>query len=82
MLRPQWEAPGLHLKIARDCGGGSRTDWCANYGWGECPARGWWWRESQKSDKLYKLPETYENGQKTGGFKHFLAYKLLKTLFA
>jgi hypothetical protein len=27
------------------------------------------------------LPRMYKNGKKTGGFAHFLAYKLPKTLF-
>ncbi len=81
MPRPQSEAPCLHLERARDREGSSRTAWCADYWRGECPARGWWWRKLQKSNKPSKLPEIYENGEKTGGFTHFLAYKLPKILF-
>jgi hypothetical protein len=40
------EAPGLHLERARDCAGSSRTAWRADYWRGECPAQGWWWRDS------------------------------------
>jgi hypothetical protein len=46
-------------------------------GKGECPGRGWWWRESKESN----TPKIYENGEKTSGFPHFLAYKSLKTPF-
>jgi hypothetical protein len=41
------EAPLLHLERARDCEGGSKTAWCADYWWGECPGRGSRWRESK-----------------------------------
>ncbi len=78
MLQPQLEAPGLHLERARDYAGGTSTAWCADYGQGEYPARGGWWRESQKSIKPSKLPEIHENGEKTGGFIHLMAYKLAK----
>ncbi len=81
MPRPQSEAPDLHLERERDRAGGSKTAWCSDYGQGESPAQGWWWRESQKSDKLSKPPEIYENSEKTGGFMHFLAYKSPKMLF-
>ncbi len=81
MLRPQLEAPDLHLERARDRAGGSRTAWCADYGRGECPAQGWWWRELQKSYKPSKPPEMHENGEKTGGFAHILANNSPKTPF-
>jgi hypothetical protein len=42
---------------------------------GECPARRRRCRDSQKSNKPSKPPETYENVEKTGGFTHLLAYK-------
>jgi hypothetical protein len=64
MLRPQSEAPRLHLEGAGDHEGGSRTVWCTNYWQGECPARGWWWRESEKSNKPSKPPGMYENSTK------------------
>jgi hypothetical protein len=47
-------------------------------GGGECPGKGWWWRESKESNMP---PRMYENSEKTDGFLHFLAYKLPKTLF-
>jgi hypothetical protein len=38
--------------------------------------------ESNRSKKKPSMPpEIYENGEKTGGFMHFLAYKLPKTPF-
>ncbi len=40
------EAPGLHLERARDRAGGSRIAWRADYWRGECPAWGWWWKDS------------------------------------
>jgi hypothetical protein len=61
--------------------GGSRTAWCADYWWGECPVQGWWWRGSQKPNKPSKLPEIDENSEKTGGFADVLAYKSPKTPF-
>jgi hypothetical protein len=51
---------GLHLERFRDRESGSRTAWCANYWWGECPGRGWWLRESNKPPKL---PGMYKNDQ-------------------
>jgi hypothetical protein len=78
MPQPQSEAPDLHLERARDRVGSSRTAWCADYWQGECPVKGWWWRGSSKSNKSSKPPEIYENGKKTGGFAHVLAYKLPK----
>ncbi len=74
-------APDLHLERARDHVGGSRTAWCTDYWRGECPVRGWWQRGSQKSNKPSKPPKIHENGQKTGGFVHVLAYKSPKTPF-
>jgi hypothetical protein len=76
-----WEAPGLHLERARDRAGGSRTAWCANYWLGECPAQGWWWRDSKKSYKPSQQYEIAKNGEKTGGFAHVFAYKARKTPF-
>ncbi len=70
-----------HLERAKDCEDSSRTAWCADYWQGECPARGWWWRDSQKSNKPSKPPEMHKNIFKNGGFTHFLAYKSLKTPF-
>ncbi len=61
--------------------GGSRTAWCADYWRGECLVQGWWWRGSQKSNKTSKPPEIGENGEKTGGFAHVLAYRSPKTPF-
>ncbi len=81
MPRPQSEAPGLHLERARDRAGGSRTAWRADYWRGECPARGWWWTDSQKSYKLSQQYEIAKNGEKTGGFAHVLAYDSPKTPF-
>ncbi len=77
----QLEAPDLHLERARDHVGGSRTAWCTDYGRGECPVQGWWWRGSQKPNKPSKPLERDENGKKTGGFAHVLAYKSRKTPF-
>ncbi len=81
MLRLQSEAPGLHLERAGDREGGSRISWCADYWQGECPALGWWWRDSQKSNKPSKPPEILKNVEKEGGFMHFLAYKSPKMPF-
>ncbi len=81
MPQTQSEAPDQHLERARDRVGGSKTAWCADYWRGECPVRGWWWRRSQKSNKPSKLPERYENGEKTGGFAHVLANESPKTPF-
>ncbi len=75
------EAPGLHLERARDRAGSSRTAWRADYWQGECPAQGWWWRYSQKSYMTSQPFEIAENGEKTGGFAHVLAYKSPKTPF-
>jgi hypothetical protein len=50
-------------------------------GGGECPARGWWWRESEKSNKPSKLPGMYENGAKTAGLLHLMTSKTSKTPF-
>ncbi len=75
------EAPDLHLKRARDRVGRSRTAWFAYYWRGECLVRGWWWRESQKSNKPSKPPKIYKNGKNTGSFTHVLAYKSPKTPF-
>jgi hypothetical protein len=61
--------------------GGSRTAWCTDFWWGECPVQGWWWRGSQKPNKPSKPPKIDKNGEKTGGFAHILAYKSPKTLF-
>ncbi len=36
---PKSEALGLHLERARDCEGGSRTDWCADYWKGGVPGQ-------------------------------------------
>jgi hypothetical protein len=46
-----------------------------DYWWGECPATGWWWRESKKSNT--KPPGMYENGR----FPALLDKKSPKTLF-
>ncbi len=78
---PQSAAPDLHLERARDRVGRSKTAWCADYWWGECPVQGWWWRGSQKLNKPSKPPEIAENSKKTDGFAHVLAYKLPKTPF-
>jgi hypothetical protein len=52
-------------------------------GRGECPARGWWWRESKKSNKPSKTLGIYENGAKTAGIMHLLTYfSLLKALWS
>ncbi len=75
------EAPGLHLERARDRAGDSRTAWCADFWRGECPAQGWWWRDSKKSYKPSQQYEIAKNGEKTGGFAHILAYNSLKTPF-
>jgi hypothetical protein len=61
--------------------GGSRTAWCADYWRGERLVQGWWWRGSWKPNKPSKPPEIYNDGEKTGGFTHALAYKSLKTPF-
>jgi hypothetical protein len=37
--------------------GGSKTAWCTDYWWRECPGRGWRWRESKKSNKPPSHPE-------------------------
>ncbi len=50
-------------------------------GGGEHPVQGWWWRGLWKPKKPSKSPEIYENGEKTGGIAHVLAYKLPKTPF-
>ncbi len=63
------KAPGLHLERARERAGGSRTAWCTDYWRGECPAQGWWWRDSKKS---------YIPSQQ---FAHVLPYKSPKTPF-
>jgi hypothetical protein len=34
------KAQGLHLERARDCEGGSKTAWCADYWWGSAQAGG------------------------------------------
>ncbi len=81
MPRPQSGALGLHLERARDRVGGSRTAWCADYWWGECPALGWWWRVSQKSYIPSQPYEIAKNGEKTSGFAHVLAYNSRKTPF-
>jgi hypothetical protein len=44
-------------------------------GRGECPGKGWWWRESKESNKPPKLPGMNRNSAKTAGFPHFLTYK-------
>ncbi len=72
MPEPQLEAPCFHLERARDCEGGSRIAWCADYWQGECPARGMWWRESKESNNPPKPLGMYENGAKTAGFPHSL----------
>ncbi len=83
MPRPQSgsQQSGLHLDRARDLAGGSRTAWYADYWRGECPARGWWWRDSYKSYIPSQPYEIAKNGEKTGGFTHVLAYKSPKTPF-
>ncbi len=48
---------------------------------GECLVQGWWWRGSQKPNKPSKPPKIDENGEKTDGFAHVLAYKSPKTPF-
>jgi hypothetical protein len=53
----------------------------ADYWRGECPAWGWWWRDSQKSYIPSQLYEIAKNGEKTGDFTHILAYKSPKTPF-
>jgi hypothetical protein len=78
---PQSAAPDLHLERANDHVGRSRTAWCADYWRGEYPVQGWWWRGLQKSNKPSKPPEIDENGKKTDGFAHVLAYKSPKTPF-
>ncbi len=50
-------------------------------GGGECLAQGWWWRESLKSYIPSQQYEKAKNGEKTGGFAHFLAYKPPKAQF-
>jgi hypothetical protein len=78
---PQSASPDLHLERARDRVGRSRNAWCADYWRGECPVQGRWWRGSQKPNKPSKLHEIDENGEKTDGFTHVLAYKSPKTPF-
>ncbi len=51
------------------------TAWCADYWQRECPAQGWWWSESKKSNKTSKLTIIYKNGAKTAGFPHLLTLK-------
>jgi hypothetical protein len=48
---------------------------------GECPAKGWWWRESKKSNKPFKSPRMYENSAKTAGLPHVMTLKTLKMRF-
>ncbi len=49
-------------------------------GVGECPVRGWWWRESKESNSPMP-PEIYDTGEKTCGFLQFLAYESPKMSF-
>jgi hypothetical protein len=48
---------------------------------GECLAKGWWWRESKKSNKPFKSPGMYENSAKTAGLPHVMTLKTPKTRF-
>jgi hypothetical protein len=57
-------APDLHLERARDRVGGSRTAWCANYWWGECPVRRGGRGGLRGQIKPSKQPEIHENGEK------------------
>jgi hypothetical protein len=74
------EAPRLYLERARDCEGGSKTAWCADYWQTECQGRGGG-GGSSRNQICPMLPGMYKNGEKTGGFAHDLAYKSSKTLF-
>ncbi len=78
---PQSEAPPLHLERARDREGGSRIAWCIDYWRWECLAQAWWWIKFQKSNKHFSRPKYTKTVKKTGGFTHFWAYNLPKTLF-
>jgi hypothetical protein len=78
---PQSAAPDLHLERARDRVSSSRTAWCADYWRWEYPVQGWWWRGSQKPNKLSKPAEIDKNREETDGFAHNLAYNLPKTPF-
>jgi hypothetical protein len=75
MPRPWSEVPDLHLEKARDRVGGSRTAWYADYWRGECPAGGWWWRGSLKSNKPSMPLEIYENREKRAVSRTFWLIK-------
>ncbi len=76
MLRPQLEAPCLHLKRARDREGGSGTAWCADYLQGG--AQGRCKRRQISHPCRMKYTKTMP---KTAGFPQFMALKLPKTPF-
>ncbi len=71
MVRPQSEAPCLDLERARDLEGGSETAWCADYWLGECPGRGWWWRELKQANKPPCWLKHTKMAPKTGGSHTF-----------
>jgi hypothetical protein len=72
------EAPGLHLERARDCAGGSRTAWQADYWRGGVPGPGVVVERSYIPSQPYEIAK---NGKNTDGFAHVLAYKSPKTPF-
>jgi hypothetical protein len=41
----------LYLLRARDHDGGLEIAWFTDYWRGECPSRGWWWRELKEANK-------------------------------
>jgi hypothetical protein len=49
--------------------------------WGECPGRGWWWRELKEENKPSFQLKCTKTAPKTAGFLHFLAQKLPKAQF-
>jgi hypothetical protein len=49
--------------------------------WGECPGRGWCWRESKESNKRPCCPKYIQKCLITGCFPHYFAYRLPKALF-
>ncbi len=70
MLRPQLEAPRLHLERPRDREGGSKPAGAPTIGGGSVRAGGGG-KGSQRSQICPQAPGKYKNGKKMGGFRTY-----------
>jgi hypothetical protein len=70
--------PRLHLGRARDREGSSEIAWCTDYWRGECPGKGWWWRELKEANKPPCWTKYTKTAPKKRNFPALFGLKIIK----